>query len=139
MPRLSCWLLRAALVHLLAGLTVGALLLASKGTGWWPSVWRLFPAHVELTLIGWTVQFALGVAFWILPRLDAAGDRGDERPVWAAFWLLNGGVVAAGVLPALGAPGDVRLPGQLAEGLAVAAFAVHAWPRVRPARIAERA
>jgi len=113
---------------------MGAVLLASKGTGWWPAAWRLFPAHVEVTLVGWTVQLALGVAFWILPRLDAAGDRGDERPVWATFWLLNAGVVAAGALPSLGAPAGVRLLGQLAEALAVALFALHAWRRVRPAR-----
>jgi cbb3-type cytochrome oxidase subunit 1 len=134
MPRLSCWFLRAALAHLCAGLTAGAVLLVVKGVGWWSGLWRLFPAHVELVLIGWTVQLALGVAFWIRPRLDAAGSRGNERPVWTAFWLLNTGVLLAGVAPVLGAPPAVRLLGQAAEAVAIVIFAWHAWGRIRPAR-----
>jgi heme/copper-type cytochrome/quinol oxidase subunit 1 len=134
-PRLSCWLVRAALAHLLVGLTAGALLLVEKGLGRWPGLWPLFGLHVELLLIGWTAQLAMGVAFWILPRLAGGTSRGDERPAWAAFWLLNTGVALAGLGPAAGAPPGTALAGRVAEGLAVAAFAVHAWRRVRPASV----
>lgn len=133
-PRLSCWLVRAALVHLLAGLTAGSLLLVEKGLGRWPVLWRAFGLHVELVLIGWTAQLAMGVAFWVLPRFAGGTSRGDERPAWAAFWLVNAGVVLAGLGPALGAPAAVTLAGRAAEAAAVAAFALHAWGRVRPPR-----
>ena len=62
MPRLSVWMIRTALVHLLVGFTLGALLLANKGVPIHPMVWRLLPIHIELLLLGWTLQLALGVA-----------------------------------------------------------------------------
>ena len=130
MPRLSVWFVRTALVYLTLGFTVGALLLAHKGIPLHPLTWRLLPAHIEFLLIGWTVQLVFGVAFWILPRWRTL--RGDERPAWLAFVLLNLGVwlvVLASWTPA--APGMLAL-GRGLEAAAMAAFALHAWPRVKP-------
>lgn len=133
MPRLSRIAVRVALVHLVLGFTVGALLLAAKGGAPVPGVlWRLRAAHVEWLVVGWTVELAMGVAFWILPRFRVPPLRGDERPARLALALLNVGVwlVAAGT--ALGAPVGLAQMGRIAELGAAAAFAVHAWPRVRP-------
>lgn len=80
--------------------------------------------------MGWTVQLALGVAFWVLPRFHSA--RGDVRPAWAAWLLLNIGVWLVGVGPLIGFAGASTLLGRLAEVGAAVAFAVHAWPRVKP-------
>ena len=95
-----------------------------------PLFWRLLPVHIEMLLTGWIVQLAMGVAFWILPRFQSS--RGDVRPAWAAFALLSAGLllVVAGTLA--GAPGWTALAGRLAEMAAVAAFALNAWPRVKP-------
>ncbi len=130
MPRLSTWFIKASLIYLATGFTLGALMLVNKGLRLDPAFWRLLPVHIELLLTGWIVQLAMGVAFWILPRFQSS--RGDVRPAWAAFALLNGGLllVAAGTL--LGAPGWIALAGRLAEVAAVAAFALNAWPRVKP-------
>jgi heme/copper-type cytochrome/quinol oxidase subunit 1 len=131
MPLLARCFIRAALLYLLLGFGLGLLILSQKGIGWpgaW--TWRLLPAHVEILLLGWVTQLAMGVAFWILPRVG--GRRGDPRPAWLAFGLINGGLllaVASSLLPAL-AP--YALAARLLETLAVAAFALHAWPRVRP-------
>jgi hypothetical protein len=130
MPRLSLWFVRASLVYLILGFTFGALLLAGKGVPLHLLLWRLLPAHVEFLLLGWTLQLALGVAFWILPRFG--GSRGDVRPAWLAFALLNIGVTLAGAAPALGMPTSVAFLGRAAEVGAVLAFAVHAWPRIKP-------
>lgn len=130
MPRLSCWFVRAALIHLALGFTLGSLLLFNKGVPLHPLVWRLLPAHIEFLLLGWTAQLALGVAFWILPRFG--GSRGDERPAWAAFVLLNAGVWLAGAGASLAAPAVIPFLGRAAEVGAAVAFAVHAWPRIRP-------
>lgn len=134
MPRLSVWFLRAALLHLAVGFTFGALLLWNKALPLAPQAsaltWRLLPAHMEILLVGWTVQLALGVSFWILPRWQSA--RGDERPAWVAFFLLNAGVLL--VAAAAFAPGLawVAALGRTLEVGAAAAFALHAWPRVKP-------
>lgn len=130
MPRLSAWFVRAALIYLGLGFTFGGLLLANKGIPLHPLTWRLLPAHIEFLLFGWTLQLVLGVAYWILPRWQT--QRGDVRPAWSALLLLNSGiwlVVAAGWL---NWPAWLLAGGRMLEVMAVAAFAWHAWPRVKP-------
>jgi len=129
MPRLSCWFVRMALVYLLVGFTLGALLLAAKGLGRWPLLWRWLPAHIEFLVLGWTGQLILGVAFWIFPRFG--GRRGREGPAWLAFGCFNLGVLMAGLGPALGAPAWVMTGGRLAEVAGIAAFIWHIWPRIK--------
>jgi len=130
MPRLSCWFIRAALIYLAAGFTFGALMLFNKGVPLTPALWRLLPAHMEFLLLGWTAQLAIGVAFWILPRFGSA--RGNEPAAWAAFALLNAGVLLAGIGPLLAAPPLFFALGRLAEVGSAVALAVHAWPRIKP-------
>jgi hypothetical protein len=130
MPRLSVWFVRAALLHLLLGFTLGMILLWNKGLPLSPQVWRLLPAHIEFLLLGWTVQLALGIAFWILPRFQT--ERGNTAPAWAAFLLINAGVWLVGLAPYFAAGDSLRLAGRLAESAAACAFAVHAWPRIKP-------
>jgi len=138
MPLLSRLLIRTALIWLAVGYTVGGLLLIQKGypLAAWP--WSLRYAHVHMLLVGWTMQLASGVAFWILPRLDTSGSRGDERLVWWYYGALNAGVVLAALhdplvaLAALDAPVLRGMP-MLAGLLYLAAamlFARHAWPRI---------
>ena len=129
MPRLSCWSVRTALVYLATGITLGGLLLFHKGVPLYAPLWRVLPVHVELLLLGWTLQLALGVAFWILPR--NRGRRPNENLAWLAFVSLNAGILCAGLGTLLRAPIAILLAGRMAEGVAVIAFAAHAWPRVR--------
>ena len=132
MPRLSRWFIRASLVYLALGFTFCGLMLFNKGVPLSVWLWQLLPLHVEFLLLGWTVQLAMGVGFWILPRFRAGVSRGNERAAWAAFALLNVGVWLAGMGPLLDAPTWATLLGRLAEAGSAAAFAVHAWPRVKP-------
>jgi hypothetical protein len=143
MPKLSQLIIRAALLWLGLGYTAGGLALLAKGLalpGW---LWSLRASHVHMLLVGWTVQLAFGVAYWILPRLDTQGSRGDTRPVWLSYAALNAGVLLAALpapLTALGAPNPTWLPvaAAAAQLLAVAAFAAHAWRRVLPFRTLPR-
>jgi hypothetical protein len=130
MPRLSVWFVRAALLYLALGFTLGMLLLANKGVLLSPAIWQLLPAHIEFLLIGWTVQLALGVAFWILPRWQT--KRGDVRGAYLAFVLLNLGIWCVVLTPWLGLPAWMLTVGRACEAAAAAAFALHAWPRVKP-------
>lgn len=135
MPRLSRWFIRAAFLYLIAGFTVGALILADKAIGREPSLWRLLPAHVDFLLVGWTVQLTMGVAFWILPRFAGGTSRGNESLAMAAFVLVNAGALLAGLGPAVGAPPGVTFGGRVAEAGAALAFGLHAWRRVKRASV----
>lgn len=130
MPRLSAWFVRAALVYLALGFTFGGLLLANKGVPLYPLTWRLLPAHIEFLLFGWTLQLIFGVAFWILPRWQS--QRGNVRPAWLALLLVNAGVWLVVLAGWLNWPAWSLMVGRLLEVTAVAAFAAHAWPRVKP-------
>ncbi|MFO7633376.1 MAG: hypothetical protein R6W76_12590 [Caldilinea sp.] len=130
MPRLSAWFVRAALIYLTLGFTFGGLMLANKGIPLHPLLWRLLPAHVEFLLFGWTVQLAFGVAFWILPRWQTL--RGDVRPAWVALILLNLGIWLVVLTGWFNWAAWWLVAGRLLEAAAVAVFALHAWPRVKP-------
>jgi hypothetical protein len=129
-------MLRTALIWLAVGYTIGGLLLLNKGVPLLPWLWTLRFTHVHLLLVGWMVQFACGVAFWILPRLDARGARGDERLVWLCYASLNSGVVLAAMHDPLAAAGEGLVTRSMAVAAgalyiaAISAFVAHAMPRV---------
>ena len=130
MPRLSVWFIRTALVHLLIGFTLGALLLVQKGTLWFPWIWRFLPVHIDLVLLGWMGQLAMGVAYWILPRFGF-----ERRREWLAAisWIgINCGLVL--LLIAAWEQMDVAVwfVARTLEVLGVFGFVLHAWPRVQP-------
>lgn len=129
MPTLSVWAVRLALVHLAVGTTVGSVLLAAKAVPLPPALWALRAGHVEALLVGFAVQLAVGVAYWILPRVRRADGARPERlrqpMALPAVVLLNAGVVLVG--------GGLAVTGRICEAVGVAAFTVHAWPRVRAA------
>lgn len=130
MPTLSRYFIRTALVYLALGFTFGGLMLANKGVPLHPWLWRLLPAHMEFLLVGWTLQLAMGVAFWILPRWWQGPSRGNERGARIAFGLLNVGVLLVAAGGITGAKTAVMVLGRLAEITAVIAFTHHAWFRV---------
>lgn len=142
MPRVSRWFIRASLLHLALGFTLGALLLWNKGVPIAPWLGRLLPAHVEFLLAGWVFQLVMGVATWIFPRFGVRrSPHGSEGAAWTAFVLLNGGVwlAALGPLAGPGAGGAAALPlaGRLAEAAAAVVFAANVWARVRASGLAE--
>lgn len=124
MPALSAWFVRTALLELLAGFLLGALMLATRGQALAPWAAPLLPLHIELLVLGWLANLALGVGYWILPKHATGPERGRRWPVIAAWFSLNVGVLLAGlrIAPAIG---------RAAELLAVILFAAHALPRVK--------
>lgn len=130
MATLSVWYLRTAMLYLIAGFTVGMLLLVNKGIALHPALWRLLPAHIEFLLFGWTLQLVFGTAFWILPRFRTR--RGNVRLAWLAYFLLNIGIWLTVLGYWLAGQWGLIAGGRIAEASAAAAFALHAWPRVKP-------
>ena len=120
---------------------MGALLLARKGDSDLlpPEIWQWIPAHVNLLLIGWMVQLAMGVAYWILPRLpNTRTKRGRFAFAIAAAVLLNGGVWLH-VIAVMAAPWyqnssttlTLQTVGLMLQFLGAVSFALHIYPRVR--------
>lgn len=137
MPTASRWFIKAALVWLGVGFMLAGFMLANKGlpfSGWWWT-WRL--SHVQMLLMGWMVQFAAGVAYWILPRLGG-GSRGREGLAWVTFVALNAAVLLAALrdpLASITGPTTAALLSAAAAILyvvAAAAYAALIWPRVIP-------
>lgn len=132
MPQLSVWMLRAALVHMGVGFLFGALILHHKGIPIYGWTWKLLNPHIELMVFGWTMQFVMGVAFWILPRMSDRPDRyGNTELGWWSLALLNSGVL----MTAAGSWFNHRFlmaGGRLNILVAVVLFVIMVWPRVKP-------
>ena len=130
MPRLSVYYIRASLIYLFLGFTLGGLLLANKGHSLSPAIWMLLPMHIEFDLVGWLVQLALGVAFWILPRFSKEPRRGNERLSWVAFYFLNIGILLAATGGIPDTPCLIVI-GRAMEMLALVLFALGNWKRIK--------
>ncbi|MDT8306550.1 MAG: hypothetical protein RRC07_11495 [Anaerolineae bacterium] len=131
MPALTRVAVRAALIYLVLGFTFGGLLLSNKGVPFAAALWRLRPAHIEFLFVGWMVQFALGIAHWIIPRFRG-GDFGRTELAWLALGLLNAGILLLAFGPLLGLGGWAQAVGRALEAGAAVSYGVYIWPRVRP-------
>src|SRR5215207_8452593 len=114
-------MLRLALLWLLAGFVIGGALLIDREL---PGKWRLWlsPGHGHMLFVGWFLQFALGIAYWLLPRkrTDAQPLGYGERPAWMAAMALNLGLLTRVVAEAVeraGHAGDLTLAVLAAAGL----------------------
>ena len=131
MPRLTIWMVRTSLLQLGVGFTAGMLMLFNKGIPFDPALWKLLPVHIEMVLLGWTMQLAMGAAFWVLPRFSGRARYGNERLGWFAYVLLNAGLA----IFIYGSLSNRTLPvlvGRCLELAAVVCFALMIWSRVKP-------
>ncbi len=131
MPRLSAWFVRVSMIYMLAGFTLGALMLSQDGISYFPAIMAVLPVHMEFLLVGWLVQFAMGVGFWIFPRfgMGQPQSRGNVKLIWASLVLLNAGVLI--VTLELWVVGAFMIGRSLEVG-AVIIYVVGLWRRVKP-------
>lgn len=130
MPALATWAIRLALIHLTAAVALGGWLLAARGVPTLPRATWLLPVHLELALLGWTVQLAMGVAYWILPKHQAGLPRGPLAPAVGAILVFNLGVLAV-VAAAVAGSEALALAGRLGQLGGIAMFALLALPRIK--------
>ncbi len=89
------------------------------------------PTHVDLLLVGWMVQLAMGVGYWIFPRLPyTLTHRGRYPYALSAVILLNVGVIVY-VIATLIAWAWGEVLGLGVQVLAIASYIYHLVPRVR--------
>ena len=131
MPRLSVWFVRCSLAYLMLGITLGGLMLANKGLPFATWAWSLLGAHMEFLLLGWMVQLAMGVAFWILPRVGSGAPRGNQLLIWTAFATLNLGIWMAALQP-YHMQNWLTFTGRILEAVSVFFFVFGSWQRIKP-------
>jgi len=135
---LSRCFLRGGLLCLAIGTVPGGLILLQKGTGWFPVLWVLLPAHTYLVLIGGLSQCTLGVCYWIFPRFAGGPSRGNTTFAWCSYVMLNAALGLVVLHPLLQVLyGNVAANVAFAsagalQGLAALTFVWHIWPRIRP-------
>lgn len=151
MPLLTRCAIRMALLNLLLGFVVGGCIISAKAGALDAGVWIWLPAHVDMLLVGWMIQLAMGMAYWILPRLRISAHtdhltRGRSELAWLAFGLLNAGLfMAVGLgllsywLPHLTWLREAFPLGIALQVLALITFAIYAWSRVIPMPVLVRA
>ena len=131
MPKLSVWLVRASLIYMGVGFLFGGLILSHKGIPIYAWTWKLLNPHIEMMIYGWTVQFVMGIAYWILPRFPMVNRYGRSYLGWWSFGLLNVGLLLA-MLDVVVLTGQLLPLGRLLMVAAVITFVVMMWPRVKP-------
>jgi hypothetical protein len=121
-------MIRFSLAYLVAGVSLGALMLFHKAFPLHPAIWVLLPVHIQILIWGWIIQFTLGTAYWILPRFLTGDARGNPLLSWAMVLTLNMGIWLNLTAIAL----DLRLfdiIGLLLQVTAVGLFVLLHWQR----------
>ncbi|MEX0845556.1 MAG: cbb3-type cytochrome c oxidase subunit I [Balneolaceae bacterium] len=129
MTIISRLMIRLSLVYLLIGLSIGVLLLINKAWLISPLLWFLLPIHIEFMIFGWIIQFTLGVAYWILPRVLETKGRGNVKLAWLMLASVNTGIILvtiSGYFPG----NNFGFAGRILETLAVLLFIALHWKRV---------
>ena len=137
MPRLTRYFIKTALVYLAVALALG-LLLALRSTVDLPAeLLALTPVYFHLFMVGWVMQLIFGMLFWMLPKYSRERPRGPERLAWAAYVLINTGLILrvigeplVAVRSDLGA-GWLLVLSALLQLIGGWAFIVAVWPRVK--------
>jgi heme/copper-type cytochrome/quinol oxidase subunit 1 len=108
MPTVSIWMIRAALSWMIVGGSIGlTLMLAQIPSLEWAYPFLYQPPHGAIMMLGWVIQLAMGVGYWMLPRyITPEGDhlRGSPQGMWICAGLLNTSVLGFLINPLLKEP-----------------------------------
>ncbi len=129
MPTPSRWMIKASLIYMLVGFSIGALILVSKAYPAFAGMWSLLSIHIEISIFGWIIQLTMGTAYWILPRYLVRPSRGNLMLALVMVALLNLGILinVASYLDVIGS--SATIVGRLFEIGAVIIFIGLHWNR----------
>jgi len=137
MPRLTRYFIKTALVYLAVAVAIGLLLAARSTVELPPELLALTPVYFHLFMVGWVMQLIFGMLFWMLPKYSRERPRGPERLAWAAYVLINTGLILrvigeplVAVRSDLGA-GWLLVLSALLQLIGGWAFIAAVWPRVK--------
>lgn len=138
MDRFTIVMVKASLAWMLAGFVIGGLMLVDRVM---PGDWRswLQPTHGHMLFVGWFVQFAVGIAYWLLPRKRRpelpVGYR--ETPAFIGWGMLNAGLLLRLIgepMERTGNDGALSITilalSAILQVAAVIVFISQLWPRI---------
>lgn len=137
MPPLTRLFIKTALVYLALALAAGLArsLPASEAL---PAFFAyLTPVYFHLFLVGWVLQFIIGVGYWMFPKYTRERPRGNETLAQSVYWLLNVGLALRVVAEPLqgmqphAAWGWLLALSALLQWLGGMAFVLNTWPRIK--------
>ena len=137
MPLLTRWVIKTAMLYLVAGLAAGALYWANVQWALAPILSALNPTYLHMLVVGWLTQLIFGVIYWMFPIIRKGNRRADPRLAWAVFILLNAGLLLRIACEPWRAvdPNSVNAAGLLLSALlqmgAGYLFILVCWPRIR--------
>lgn len=138
MDRFTIVMVKASLAWMLAGFVLGGLMMVDRVT---PGDWRawLQPTHGHMLFVGWFVQFAIGIAYWLLPRKRRpevpVGYR--ETPAFVGWAMLNAGLLLRVIgepMERTGNDGSLSITilglSAILQVGAIVVFISQLWPRI---------
>jgi len=134
MPKVARWFVRTAFLYLIFGTLLGSSLLLDKAFVLNSTIWTFLDLHITWLLIGWMLQFCMGIAVWIMPRPNPLSHR--LKLAWASYGLLNGGLIFESFISVLSGLISLEFPAWVAASSTMAPIAsitvimIHLWNRI---------
>ncbi len=137
MPPLTRWMLKTGLVYLVVGLMAGTLYFTNAQWSLWRPLLYLNPVYIHLLVVGWITQLIFGVIYWMFPIISRSNMRGNPHIAWAAYILLNVGLIMRAIAEPwrIASPNTVNgwglVVSSLLQVIAAVGFVYISWGRVR--------
>jgi cbb3-type cytochrome oxidase subunit 1 len=141
MPPIARSFVKAAFLYFVAAFLLGALMSLDRWLNFSRWLKLVYLGQLHLLVVGWLTQLAVGVAYWMFPRLRKEQDprpRGSDTLAWFVLVCLNVGLLLRFVLepfylmgPQPWLAASLALSGLL-QAAAVVAFGLLIWARIRP-------
>jgi len=140
MPPLARTFVKLSFAYLITGFLLGALMMLDRWIGFSRWLKVVYLTQLHLLVVGWLTQLAIGVAYWIFPRLLTQQDarpRGSDKLAWSVLVCLNAGLLLRFLFEPFQLLGSkpwvavlVALSGVL-QAVAALGFGLLIWGRVR--------
>jgi hypothetical protein len=140
MPPIARTYVKAAFLYFVAAFLLAALMMLDRWLDFSRWLKMVYLSQLHLLVVGWITQLAIGVAYWIFPRLLKEQDlrpRGSDALAWGVLVCLNLGLLLRFLVepfylmgPQSWLAGLMALSGVL-QALAALGFGLLIWGRIR--------
>lgn len=138
MPLITRTFIKTSLVYFVLALVAGLLTAVARVISLPPVFNRMTPVYFHLLMVGWVTLMIMGVAFWMFPRFTKELPRGHIWLMWAAYGLINVGLILRVIAePMLGLTagsmpwGELLAASALTQWLGGLCFVANVWPRLQ--------